>query len=260
MANIERKTDKRRDALDSDYIVELYQSGKSLASIAKEIKSSRSSVARRILWSGFPIRTVNESCSYFRNKSLPILSDDLLDIFNGLLLGDAWIESDGRSEGRLAITQCEKHLDWLIELKNIFDFYQIKNTLVKTKNRGWLLRTGKYTNFTKLKETWYINGIKTIPRELRITPLVLAHWYWGDGTLTNNGYQMCFCTDGFSKDNVLFLINLIKNDVGIHSTLFVKESKYPRIAIYRKQDRINIVNFVKEYCPKCFLYKLEIKK
>ena len=256
----ERKVDKRRNTLDSAYIIAEYNSGKSTATIAKDVNSSESSITRRLIWAGVALRNVNEACAYLRNKRLPVSDENLQSIFDGLLLGDAWVESDGKSEGRLAITQCEAHLDWLLQLKNIFDKYQIKSTLSKTKNRGWLLRTGKYTDFTLMRQRWYPEGCKIIPSDLRITPTTLAHWHWGDGTISNYGYTISLCTDSFSKDDVLFLIDLLKKDLGIHSAFTNKQKKYPRINIYRKQDRISMVNLVKEYCPECFLYKLRIKQ
>lgn len=252
-----RKLDKRREALNIQVILNEYESGKSLSDIADMLNTSRSSVTRRLQWAGVKLRSVNEACAYFRNQSFK--SDKYLDdIFVGLLLSDAWIESDGRSEGRLAISQCEAHLEWLVSLKEIFDSYQIKSTLVKTKNRGWLLRTGKYANFTNLYKLWY-SGNKIIPRNVMITPVVLAHWHWGDGTITSRGYTISLCTDGFSYEDVLFLISKLKENLGIDAQILHRKAKYYRINIYRRHSKQKFKNYVQEYCPDCFQYKIEVK-
>lgn len=254
-----RKIDKRRSALNDNIIVQEYLSGQSIAKIAKNLKCSKSSITRRLNWNNVRIRTVNESCAYFRNKSFLNIAE-IQNMFDGLLLGDAWIECDGKSEGRLAITQCDAHLDWLVSIKKCLDFYNIKNTLIKTKNRGWLLRTGKYVNFTQLRQEWYPDGKKIVPKKLQLTSITLAHWIWGDGTLTNSGYTYSLCTDGFSETDVDLLIELLQKDLDIVASKYLKEGKYWRINVYRKCERIKILNYIQDFCPPCFQYKLDTKQ
>jgi hypothetical protein len=67
---------------------------------------------------------------------------------------------------------------------------------------------------------WYKNKVKVLPTNISnlLTPLAIAHWIMGDGSVLKEGGKM-LCTNNFSKQEVLLLINILQNKFNIHTTL-----------------------------------------
>ena len=123
-----------------------------------------------------------------------------------------------------------------------------------------ILRTRNYQPFTHQRSRWYPNGIKCIPEDIKLDPLSLAHWYWGDGATSNNGYRMVFHTDGFQKKDVYFLRDRLNALYGWTPT--IQQRKYNQfiLVINHLRHRKELVEYIQPFCPPCFAYKLLIKQ
>jgi hypothetical protein len=76
--------------------------------------------------------------------------------------------------------------------------------------------------FTESHNKWYRQNdkgenIKIIPSDLQLSSLIIAHWFADDGSITLNAtsrlprFEVRFSTEGFTKDEVQFLISLLEN-------------------------------------------------
>ena len=70
------------------------------------------------------------------------------------------------------------------------------------------IRTTVSPTFNKLRDLWYPNNVKIVPRTLQLTPTTALHWYLGDGSLDNH-QGLIFCTDSFDASDIDFLICLL---------------------------------------------------
>lgn len=99
-----------------------------------------------------------------------------------------------------------------------------------------------------------INYVKTIKTDLffYMDYIVLAHLIQGDGAKKNKGITLC--TDNFSLQEVVLLINILILKFNINPTIH-KEKKFFRIYI-NKIDLIKIKPFIEPYFVDHFLYKI----
>ena len=75
-----------------------------------------------------------------------------------------------------------------------------------------------------MHEKWYSaeTGEKIIPKDLKLTPNIVLHWFIGDGT--RNDHQIFLHTEGFSKDDVEILKEKLEQALGVH--FYLTEHKY----------------------------------
>src|SRR6185369_10572698 len=80
-----------------------------------------------------------------------------------------------------------------------------------------LLRTLNYAEFVREHARWYPNGRKIVPRDLHLSPVTLNHWFCGDGRGGDAKGTLGFCTDGFSPEDVGFLVDHLRLDLGVEA-------------------------------------------
>lgn len=95
-----------------------------------------------------------------------------------------------------------------------------------------------------------------MPSDLKLTPTVLLHWFCGDGTCNRTG-GLTFCTDGFSRRDVDFLIKRLRDDLGIFATRAKgrKRGQY-KVLVNRRDEAIKVKNLIGGVVPRCCRYKL----
>jgi hypothetical protein len=239
-------------------LVSLYESGWSESRLAREFGLARSTVHRRLLDGCDVVRSSTESRDLLNHKTFDA-SEPFIELVDGLLLGDASIEQWANSEGRMEITQRRACVDWLYDIQSRLATFGVESRVDDRGLRGFQLRTKKYVPFTELRQRWYPKGKKIIPRDVRLTPLSIAQWYWGDGSTSNNGYTMSFCTDGFTWRDVRWVSRRLRVLYGWASSV-VKHQTYPKLSIYRVNHRLALVDLIGPYCPSSFTYKLKIRR
>lgn len=82
-------------------------------------------------------------------------------------------------------------------------------------------------------------------------------WFCGDGTCNGIG-GLSFCTNGFLKEDVEFLIerlNLDLNLIALMGKVPHREEEYT-VQINKRDEAFKLMNIIKEYVPQCCEYKL----
>jgi hypothetical protein len=146
------------------------------------------------------------------------------DILNGTLIGDANIRSNKGKYPCYKLTA--KDRNFLENFQKILQNFGIKSWIVQdNKNSntfalGFYINTCPFVEFRNLRDNWYqeINRktIKTVPKDLEITPTILLYWYLGDGSLIRRKNDSCrvpyivLATNAFSKEDIEFLIQKLK--------------------------------------------------
>ena len=164
-----------------------------------------------------------------KNESLPSLSQSQLDIITGSLLGDGCISKKYHINCRLSKMQCLKHKEYLIWHLNQLAPYSTKlyenhtdriiinhnkrminyKTNIK-KLKGYSLGTISHPVFTDLREKWYPENKKIVPKDISLTPLSIAIWYCDDGSNDYRFRKASIFTNGFTFDEVYFLAEKLK--------------------------------------------------
>ena len=108
---------------------------------------------------------------------------------------------------------------------------------------------------------WYPNGIKIVPRDLKLNAVVIAFWMQGDGDSGRNGKDgnsvtANFSTNSFTFDEVNFLRDQLR-ELGIESNLKLKRGKEPLISVSKASEVKKLMDMIRPFMLDCFQYKLQ---
>ena len=202
------------------------------------------------------------------NKHIKI-TPELQQLIDGLVISDANIRLwKNHKTGRIGIKQTIRYKSWIQDIQKQF----VKNNIdcsikerisnvhlpqdppeIKTQFKSIELSTLMYTELAQQYNRWYKNKIKTIPKDIQLTPITLANWYMGDGNtdiqkigkLGQKYYRITLCTECFT----------LKEHQQLKQQLEKKYNWQPYIQKFRNTQRIriskkqDIINFLKITYP-----------
>jgi len=187
------------------------------------------------------------------------MSNKEKEIFDGIMISDGSL-SKSRISARFTLGF--KYLETIERIiedlpSMIFsDPYRYESKIdLRTSKKyiNYYTRSGFYRDLLFEYDRWYINSIKVIPIDIKITQLFCYWWYVCDGFILNN--NVYFCTDSFNFKDLETLKNKLI-DKGFRASI----RKNKRIFLNKKSSLdflnwISNINIQKEY-----LYKWYIKK
>lgn len=166
----------------------------------------------------------------YRNSHRPDLSDEQMEILTGMVMGDATVH---RPNGNAHIA-CEminhKYLDYIdTKFPLLSQGVKKKHTAEQSANRArqsgfrpnanpdnysdmyyWSCKAHPQLN--EFKE-WYTAGSKTWPKDIKLTPITLKHWYCNDGSLEVRGNNISLSiglsNEADNKDKVNSMFNTV---------------------------------------------------
>ena len=159
-------------------------------------------------------KALNKTSLLKRQKINKNIFDD--DVIIGLLLSDAHLTRPRtefqNSSFSISIGSKYKTFPNDVEeyLKSLNIHVYKKEFTRKTGVVHWNLKTPVDLQFTELRKIWYPDGIKIVPRDLKLTPRMTAWLFMGDGSSRyyvrgNKKVDISLQTQGFSLSDVLFL-------------------------------------------------------
>jgi hypothetical protein len=198
-------------------------------------------------------------------RELIKLTPRIRSILIGIILSDGWIQKRTGWNPRIGFKQsfpANFEYFWHVfnEISVLCSNYPVN---CKTITRGKLfyalqLDTRQlnclieiFDLFYKVEDNKYVKSIK-LELYHYFDYLALAHWIMGDGAKKNNGITLC--TDNFTIQEVVLLINILMLKFNINPTIHKERNKY-RIYINNK-DLNKIIPFIKPYFVNSFLYKI----
>lgn len=182
-----------------------------------------------------PVRDISDSVSLTARTldySLNVFEDDpaTKEVIDGLLISDGTISSsEGQKYHRFSISSSQKEfMNYCASKLRPFNPSEnnSRKALGMSRNKGYeKSRHGFYTShhplFTKERIRWYQGGTKIVPRDIKLTALMVKVWYYGDGSIvtdkTSNTCIVRLSTDGFSKSDVDFLVGELDRQLGIYA-------------------------------------------
>ena len=186
------------------------------------------------------------------------LSSKALEWINGELLGDGCLSS--RSKYSALFIYGSKHyeyIDYVSDTLKAFGIEQAGKIHKKIQkqygNISYDYASKCYPELKSIRDKWYPNGKKIVPKDIELTPLTLRQHYIGDGSLCKSkkwNSSIILCTNGFSISDVEWLVEQLNN-------LGFKATRQPArniiyISSYSTQDFLNYIG----ECPvNCYNYK-----
>ena len=204
------------------------------------------------------------------------------EVLDGIMISDGHLRIDKSCKNaKFTFVQSEDHSDYVHWVAQFLESYGIgyklrynEGKLVRNprtskvyQGKGLLqLQTRRYKIFTEQHKRWYIGKQKIVPRDIRLTPVMLAHWMMGDGSLVKHTnsccYQLKLYTPGFTKGEVEFLRDRIYELYEIKFNMY-QDGYYKRtnreyfLQIAKKEDIYNFCNLIESHILPCFKYKIK---
>ncbi|MBA7589311.1 hypothetical protein ES708_31393 [subsurface metagenome] len=193
-----------------------------------------------------------------------ILSQEAIEWINGELLGDGCLQSCSPCSARFQYGS--KHKEYINYISDVLESFGIKRSgKIHKKHHtdrgmdcyGYQYKTLSYVELLPLREKWYLDGKKVVPRDIKITPVTLRQWHIGDGYLRKRKYgrpHIILATSGFLINDVDWLVEQIGN-------LGIKAKRTPRLNIYISARSVKrFINYIGECPVSCYQYKFSYEK
>ena len=202
------------------------------------------------------------------NEPIPYLLND--DMILGLMLSDGYLINHEKTTGHSAFVlgQTPKRIDFLNSVHDYFLTLGLKSSLRTTyttikgvKFPSILLTTSNNIVFDKLRNDWYPNGKKIIPKDLILNQKIISFWYQGDGysRYINNGQsvEITIATDSFKKEDVDRICLQLKTRFNLNFHDWFRYKKYHTLKTYENQTTERFMNLVEPYIHPVFQYKIK---
>ena len=201
----------------------------------------------------------------FSRKELAMvkLSPYQFSVIIVLLLSDGWLTLPLKTQknARLGFSQSLAHYEYVWFVFNLLSHYCSSSpkltTGIKWGKRYWALQffTRSMPCLTELYYEFYSSGVKRIPNNVYelLTPVALAHVIMGDGSVLRSG--LIICTDSYSIEEVVRLINVLIIRYRLECTIRVHRKNQYRIYI-RQNSIASLLSIVSPYMHLSMLYKV----
>jgi hypothetical protein len=195
----------------------------------------------------------------------PALSSIQREILVGGLLGDLSIyRAKATHNARLYVQQGAVHKEYLNHLYSVFQNLCSSEpkwsfSLNKRNNRTY--ETLRFNSrslpcFNYYREVFYPEGIKIVPANIGelLTARGLAYWCMDDGNKDRGNFRLA--TLSFSRNDVLLLIKVLKENFSLDCSLNTVKSTQYRIYV-KANSMVQFRALVSPYFHPSMLYKLQ---
>jgi len=186
----------------------------------------------------------------------------------GLILSDGWLIISNSKNARLGFAQSGDHSEyfWFVffSLSHYCSSYprvRIRTNVLLSRKETISLQlfTRLMPCMTELHSLFYPEGVKIVPQNIYelLTPVALAHVIMGDGSVQRHG--LIICTNSYSVQDVVRLINVLIIRYRLKCTLRLKKRQNNKIEymIYISQSSMpSLLNIVSPYMHPSMLYKI----
>lgn len=262
--NIKLRTIRQYNAgklsIEESNVCNKYISGNSVGMLAKEYGVVSSSILKLLRRNNIDMRAANET-RLINHANHTKISDSTMEMMDGWMLGDGGVYSRGLQSRFVFFSQYE---EYAMHVKDALDNDGVKCNMYKSKG-GYSLTTLCTLQFQELRNRWYPNGVKIIPKDLVLTSNTMKYWFIDDGTSSKRKGTMGLAVCCFTDDDCKMLVSKIKDFIGeenisgnvIRVKYFYSKSQsryYASLYINRK-DATFMLDKIGPCPVKCYEYK-----
>jgi len=249
------KNYKNKNWLNQKYLEEEL----SIFQIAKLFNYDKTTIYYWLKKLNISIRSKSEAQNLARGNHCN-LSEKAKQWIDGELLGDGNLRSQSKYSANFAYSS--KHLEYIQYISDTLNSFGIKQAgkIHEEKDKRWNNYSYHYDSLCyeellPIRNRWYPNGHKIIPRDLKLTSLVLRQEMLGDGCLVHKKRcrpYIMLCTCGFPISDVEWLvIQLIK--LGFKT---IRQAGNNMIGISTSSTK-NFLDYIGKCPAQCYQYKWE---
>lgn len=245
--------------IDLNEFNDLVEKGYNILELSKYFKCSK--------WKINDYRLQNNITRKFGTNLPIVLTETQISVLYGALLGDGSLPNVKNGNTNFIYgSSLEEHVQFIL---NYFKGYLYSECLEKPKySEVYDKRTKKYYTsyrmrtraniaFQNIRNEWYKDGIKIIPSNIRLNPLICLIWYIGDGHISNTGVSsnhIKLSTDGFDPKYVIDVLIPQLKDFDAYLRYRNKEKTQSCIIIPRMKIR-EFLSYIGECPVECYRYK-----
>jgi len=253
---------------DRDWLYARYwDDGLNLCEVGEAAFVSNTCIHRWMKHFGIPRRKYWDACNQRINHIQ--LTEEAKNVIDGGLLGD-WSMAKNKHTAAY-LTSGSKYLDFLSWASDRLDGFGVESLSTGIRHRlvgagngktydAYFYLSRSYREFLPIRERWYPQGKKIVPKDLSLSPTIVMEWLIGDGCLEchkRGRPAIVFSTHGFTNDDVDFLVALLL-DVGILS------NKTPKGAIRLGVNATEkLLSYIGPYPPEIYNiygYKFDLSR
>ena len=258
----------RRTDISKDQLYDLYINRKlSLFQISKLLQADRGTIKRRFRKYNIPIRSKSE-VSYLKQANHCSLSKETIEWLNGELLGDGSLERHKYSARFGYSSKYREYIEYVSKTLDNFSIKQcgriferattqIKGKKFKKPAITYQYHSLFYEELLPIRQKWYPEGKKIVPKDIELTPLTCRQWMIGDGCLRqfkDGSFGIILYTDGFAIGDVEFLVSKL-NELGFKCT---RQPAHNVIYISTHSVK-DFLDYIGECPVECYQYKWNYK-
>lgn len=214
----------------------------------------------------------------FNDECVPELSQKQKEICNGIMMGDAWIETTHKNARMCISVITEEYLEYLhkifypittgVKLKESFQKRlerrpsSLPGETVEKASDLYRLQTRTHPYFNRYNQ-WYSDGDKTFPVNIELTPTTLKHWFVCDGCFQMANGTTPYLTLGMAneignQEKIRKYFDDIDIEIGSFNIGWRSDSTKNMAAIFNKESTLKMFNYMGEALPG-FEYKFPQK-
>lgn len=187
------------------------------------------------------------------------------DFIEASMLGDGGLRQPSKKV-LYKLTQIAEHKDYIDWVQTQLDDVYVRLLYYEKRKDGrnakpwYILETRTHPLFFEMYSRWYKDKIKFIPKDIKITPMMLAVWIMDDGSYNKPRQEIKLSTNAFTFEDCEVLKEALYRDLNIKSSVRRDSDKkhpvkFPTMYILRKDTR-NIAEIVSNYIQPSFMYKI----
>ena len=186
------------------------------------------------------------------------LSQIQRSVIIGSLLGDGYLRIvPGRRNAFLEVNHSFKqkdYVDWKYSILKDITVSAPRKRVIDKVRTAYRFYTKQHPEITELFKEFYKDGVKIIPKDLKISTLSLAVWLMDDGSKCRK-IDVYLNTQQFSHRDQLTLINVL-NELNLSARLN-KDKTYTRIR-FMKKSLLELKRLISPHIIPSMKYKIEI--
>lgn len=233
----------------------------SIHQIAKELGVAKSTIGRWLNRFNIPSRSISDGI-HLRTGNHCSLSREAKYWIDGELLGDGCLKAKNNYSAYFSYgSKHHEYIQYISKQLTAFGMKQVGKTHKRFHkdfgNISYDYVSKSYAELLPIREKWYPENKKIIPKDIKLTPLTCRQWYIGDGHLVhygvNNKVYMTLHTNGFTVNDIDLLINKLK-DLGFKST----RPKSTNIISISVKSAMDFLRYIGGSPVTCYQYKFGV--
>jgi len=219
----------------------------STCQIANHIGSDPAAIRYWLNKYDIPVRDF--SLSHVHNREDLVI--DNREVIDGNMLGDGSLLMRNRKTG-ISVPSYSHSACVFEHVKYVGEFLwkgDVNRRIYKYTNscghKSFKFTTVNSSIFSTYYSRWYPNFVKHVPKDLVLTPVVLLHWFLGDGTCSyktgrpKEQRRLVFCSESFSRKDNGWLLTYMTTKFGLNGTLIKNNGKGTDCRIALRQSSID---------------------